>query len=128
MTSPRTDRSVRKLRHSIRKRAFYIFQLTRGVPGASKEDQIKILDKTIELLNEAMEKAKEAREIVVNRDFDAYKAAKDAAAATPAPEKMAEGEVKDMTALTFADIVAKLSGDEAQAETETAKSEDQPPF
>ncbi|HEX8321635.1 hypothetical protein [Longimicrobium sp.] len=130
MTAPRTDRNVRKLRHSIRKRAFWIFQLTKGLPGATQEQQVQILDKQISLLTEALEKAKEAREIVSTRDFDAYKAAKDAAAAAPEVEKVADSEQKQMEALTFQDLVAQLSGNALATEPEQADKpkDDTPPF
>lgn len=125
MTQPSTDRSVRKLRHSIRKRAFFIFQLTQGMPGASQEQQLQILDKQIELINEALAKATEARQLVAERDWDSYKAAKDAAAATPEVEKVADSEEKAVADLTFEQIIAQLNGENVE---EGTKPEDQPPF
>lgn len=129
MTTPGTDRSVRRLRHSIRKRLYWALRMTGGIPGLTQEDQIQVLDKQIELITQALAKAKEAREIVASRDFDAYKTAKDAAAAAPAPEKVADSEEKSMTDLTFAELVAKLGGEDTPAEQpQQPQQQDEPPF
>jgi hypothetical protein len=124
MTVP-TDRSVKRLRHSIRKRAFWIFQLTSGMPGATQEQQVQILDKQIELLKEALAKAEEARQLVATRDWDAYKAAKDAKAQTPAVEKVPDSDEKQMADLTFEQLVSDL---EKKAPGGDQPKDDIPPF
>jgi hypothetical protein len=85
MTSP-TNRALdlRKLRRSVQKRCFLSFQLLIGQPGLSKADQMIRLDKVIETLEEALAKAKIAREFAGSRDFDAHLAAKAAAQAAQA--------------------------------------------
>lgn len=127
MTEPSTARSVRKIRHSIRKRAFVIFQLTKGVPGATKEQQIQVFDQQIHLLTEALEKAKEARDLVFMRDFEAHQEAKASAQAQQleinsipdSPEKAADD-------LTFEQIIAQLNGE--VTETTEAPEDQTPPF
>lgn len=131
MTQPSTQPSVRKLRHSVQKRAYAVLMILRGAPGATKEQQIQALDQSIDLLNQALEKAKQAREIVFMRDFDTYKEAKDAAKAQAetalvAKDTLPDGEEKSAEQLTFDEIIAKLNGggDAPAKPTE----DDQPPF
>jgi hypothetical protein len=126
MTSP-TNRALdlRKLRRSVQKRCFLSFQLLIGQPGLSKADQMIRLDKVIETLEEALAKAKIAREFAGSRDFDAHLAAKAAAqAAQAAHDTIPDGESKAKEDLTFAEIVSQL---ESQAPGPD-KPENTPPF
>jgi enoyl-CoA hydratase/carnithine racemase len=123
MNIPTERLSVRKLRHSIRKRTYRALLLTGGAPGMDQAQQIQVVTQQITYLEEALERAKTLLQVVTERDFTAHKAAKDAAATTPAPEKMAEGEEKSMSDLTFQEIIAGL--EEKQAEQPKG---DVPPF
>lgn len=129
MTQPSTQRSVRKLRHSIARRAHVVLMLAQGRPGLTQEQQVLVLDKQIELLNEALERATEARKIVATRDFAAYKAAKDteAAKAQAVHDLIPDDEEKAVSDLTFDQLVSQLAGDDAPADIE-AKADDLPPF
>jgi hypothetical protein len=100
--------SIRKIRHAMRQPLYTALQMTGGMPGASKEQQIQILDQQIGLIKEALALAEQARETVFMRDFDAHQAekkaakeAKAAAASTNSPE----------VEQTFADLIAQISGD-----------------
>jgi len=131
-TQPSTTPSVRKLRHSIRKRAYVAMMMTRGVPGATKEQQIQVFDQQIKLLEEALEKAKQARDIVFMRDFDAHQEEKKAAQA--AEKAHDDVDLPDEVKSEFDALVAKLSG-QFDAEHGGFKDEDgdgedktQPPF
>lgn len=122
MTNP-TNRALdlRKLRRSVQKRCFLSFQLLIGQPGLSKADQMIRLDKVIETLEEALAKAKTAREFAGSRDFDAHLAAK---AAQATHDAIPDGAAKAKEDLTFAEIISQLEG---QAPG-TDKPENTPPF
>lgn len=133
MTQPSTDRSVRKLRHSIQKRAYGVLMLGRGRPGLTQEQQVMVLDKQIELLNAALEKATEARKIVATRDFESYKAAKDTEKAKEAAihDQLPASEETAMDSLAFEQLISQLAGDAPKAEAAEAaetKADDVPPF
>lgn len=133
MTEPSTDRSVRKLRHSIARRAYGALMLARGQVGLTQEQQVMILDKQIELLNEALARATEARKIVATRDFAAYKQAKDTEQAKQLAihDQIPDGEEKSMSDLSFNQLIAQLAGDDGDAAAQadsTAKADDLPPF
>lgn len=134
MTAPNTQ-SVRPLRLKIRELAYKAMMLTGGKPGASKADQMIVLDNQIELLEEALATAKEARKIVAERDFDAYLAEKQAAKAAAKAAKLAEAQAfqpsiesignPEQAALegkTFEEIMAGLETTEAE------EPGDLPPF
>lgn len=126
MTNP-TNRALdlRKLRRSVQKRCFLSFQLLIGQPGLSKADQMIRLDKVIETLEEALAKAKTAREFAGSRDFDAHLAAKAAAkAAQTAHDAIPDGAAKAKEDLTFAEIISQLEGKAPG----TDKPENTPPF
>lgn len=122
MTNP-TNRALdlRKLRRSVQKRCFLSFQLLIGQPGLSKADQMIRLDKVIETLEEALAKAKTAREFAGSRDFDAHLAAK---AAQAAHDAIPDGAAKAKEDLTFAEIISQLEGKAPG----TDKPENTPPF
>jgi hypothetical protein len=106
-------------------RALDLRKLLIGQPGLSKADQMIRLDKVIETLEEALAKAKIAREFAGSRDFDAHLAAKAAAqAAQAAHDTIPDGESKAKEDLTFAEIVSQL---ESQAPGPD-KPENTPPF
>lgn len=139
MTEPSTTPSVRKLRHSIRKRAYIAFRMTAGVPGATKEQQIQVFDQQIKLLEEALEKAKQARDIVFLRDFDAHQEAKatqqeaakahDAVNLPEAEKSKFEKLVAELSAEFDAQHGGFKSDEDKDAEADaTAKSDDLPPF
>lgn len=130
MTEPSTDRSnVRKLRHSVRKRTYKALMLTGGQPGLSKDQQVAVVKQQIALLEEALAKAKTLLQVVETRDFDAYKAKKDALASMPDVEKVVASEEAAMADLTFAEIVAALEAKapgQPMGENETHDENDQP--
>lgn len=97
MTQP-SQLSLRKLRHSIRRRSFVVMQMTAGVPGATKDQQIMVLDQQIKLIKEMLEKAEQARELAFIRDFDDHQAA-----------KAQEAQQTSMANQTFDELVASLS-------------------
>lgn len=119
MTAPTERTNVRKLRHSIRKRVYKALMLTGGQPGLGKDQQILVVKTQIDLLTVALDRAKTLLEVVENRDFEAYKAAKDAKASMPDVEKIPASEEAAMTDLTFEQLVSKLGDD---------KDGEQPPF
>lgn len=132
MTEPSTTPSVRKLRHSIRKRAYVAMMLTRGVPGATKEQQIQAFDQQIKLLEEAVEKAKTARDIVFMRDFDAHQEAK--ATQQEAAKAHDAVDLPEAEKSKFQQLIAELSGQfDAEhggfKDAEDSEAKDQlPPF
>jgi hypothetical protein len=128
MTQP-AQLSLRKLRHSIRKRAYVAMRLTAGMPGLTKDQQIQVLDQQIILLTEALEKAQQARDIVFLRDFDAHQEAKaqvaqQTSAVTLEFDQLTQGLTWDEEAGKF------LDDEEVKSEVaEEAKIEgEQPPF
>lgn len=133
MTAPNTQ-SVRPLRLKIRELAYKAMMLTGGKPGASKADQMIVLDNQIELLEEALATAKEARKIVAERDFDAYLAEKQAAKAAAKAAKLAEAQAAAPAAetlpggfqegQTFDQLIAQL----ADMPTDDQPKDDTPPF
>lgn len=132
MTAPNT--SIRPLRHKIRALAYQAMMLTGGKPGASKADQMIVLDNQIELLEDALAAAKEARKIVAERDYDAYLAEKQAAKAAYKAQKEAEAAATapSVEALpggfkegqTFDQLIAQL----ADMPTDDQPKGDTPPF
>jgi rubrerythrin len=102
-----TDRpvSLRKLRHSIQKHAYFAAVATAGQPGLSKADQMIRADKCIEELEIALAKAKAARELVASRDFDAHQAEK--AASQVSHDALPAGEAAQEK-LTFQQIIDQL--------------------
>lgn len=113
--------SLRKLRHSIQKHAFYALLSAKGVPGLAKADQMIRLDKAIEELEVALAKAKAARQLVGDRDFDAHQAEKATQQAKQAQhETLPDSPEKSSEQLTFDQLIGQLAGDD--------KPQDQPPF
>ena len=127
MTQP-DQLSLRKLRHSIRKRAYVVMRLTAGMPGLTKDQQITVLDQQIIMLKEALEKAQQARDIVFLRDFDAHQEAKAQTAQQTSAVTLQFAELTQ--GLTWDEAAGKFTDDdeaEAKAEAE-AEGEQQPPF
>lgn len=124
-----TDRpvSLRKLRHSIQKHAFYAAMATKGQPELSKADQMIRADKCIEELEIALAKAKAMRELVASRDFDAHqaeKAAKVQAQQAAHDQITGADETVQAEKLTFQQLIEQL---EQQAPGQD-KPQDTPPF
>jgi hypothetical protein len=125
MTQP-AQLSLRKLRHSIRKRAYVVMRLTAGMPGLTKDQQITVLDQQIILLKEALEKAEQARDIVFLRDFDAHQEAKQQQAQQTSAVTLEFDQL--IQGLTWDEAAGKFT-DDAEAEPEKAEAEgEQPPF
>lgn len=117
-----TDRpvSLRKLRHSIQKHAYYAAITSAGQPGLAKADQMIRMDKCIEELETALAKAKAARDLVASRDFDAHQATK---AAKQVPhDALPDSAEKSAEQMTFDDLIKQLGGDQ------TPDDGQQPPF
>lgn len=113
--------SLRKLRHSVLKHAFFAAMLCKGQPGLSKADQMIRLDNVMEQLEVALAKAKIARKLVADRDFDAHQAEKAAQQAKQAQhETLPDSPEKSSEQLTFDQLIGQLAGDD--------KPQDQPPF
>ena len=125
MTQP-AQLSLRKLRHSIRKRAYVVMRLTAGMPGLTKDQQITVLDQQIIMLKEALEKAQQARDIVFLRDFDAHQEAKAQQAQQTSAVTL---EFDQLTSgLTWDEAAGKFVDDE-ENEPEVAEAEgEKPPF
>ena len=131
MTAPNTQ-SIRPFRLKIRELAYKAMMLTGGKPGASKADQMIVLDNQIELLTEALATAKAARKIVEERDFDAYQAQKDAAKAAKKAavaaavavqvETLPDDDQKALEGKTFAELMATLE------DTTEEPGQETPPF
>lgn len=123
-----TDRplSLRKLRHSIQRHAFFAAKATAGQPELSKADQMIRMDNCIEQLEIALEKAKAARKLVAERDFDAHQAEKavQVQAAQAQHDTIPDSEEKSAEKLTFQQLIAQLEQQAPGAE----KPEDTPPF
>lgn len=127
MTEPSTTPSVRKLRHSIRKRAYIAFRLTAGMPGASKEQQIQVFDQQIKLLEEALEKAKQARDIVFLRDFDAHQETKKAQQTAHDTVKLPEEEKSKFEQL-IAGLADQFDAEHGGFKADEDEDAEQPPF
>jgi DNA-binding ferritin-like protein (Dps family) len=140
MTEPSTDRTVslRKLRHSVQKRCVKAVYAIAGETGLSKADQMIRLDAVIELLETALAKAKAARQLAGERDFDAHLAAKAKAEAEATAKAQAEQQAalaqqaeslpdsaeKASEAQTFEQLINQLAGMPATP----PEQKDQPPF
>jgi aminopeptidase N len=134
MTEPSTDRTVslRKLRHSVQKRCVKAVYAIAGETGLSKADQMIRLDAVIELLETALAKAKAARQLAGERDFDAHLAAKakaqaqaeQQAALAQQAESLPDSAEKASEAQTFEQLINQLAGMPATP----PEQKDQPPF
>jgi small-conductance mechanosensitive channel len=113
--------SLRKLRHSIQRHAYFAAVATAGQPGLSKADQMIRADKCIEELETALAKAKAARDLVASRDFDAHQAEKAVKQVTH--DALPAGEAAQEK-LTFQQIIEQLEGKAPG----TDKPGDTPPF
>lgn len=75
------DLSARKLRHRVQHEAMHIVGLTQGIEGIDKEDQVALAEAMLDLNTELTKLIGALRTKLLDRDFEAHKAEKEAAQA-----------------------------------------------